>query len=215
MVDTLKRLPTDVEKGTVGGDTFNTNIPPRASSGHEQRTIEWDQCLYKGDVGYGVRTESDLEHIIIHHRRCRGRARSFPFRDPGDYKATLQRIGTGNGSTATFQLVKRYLVDENTDNVDDEGLEYTRTILLPVSGTVLIYVAASLKTEGLHYSVDYTTGIVTFHGSPGQFPTTGQAITATFEFDKPCRWDVDQLKISMIMIDLGQIPAMPIIEVID
>lgn len=217
MVDTLMRLPASIEKGTQGGDEFRTNIPEPAESGHEQRTITWDQCRYRGEVGFSIRPlrdggGDDLEKIITHHKRCKGRALSFPFPDPSDHEAvTPQLIGVGNGSTVTYQLVRNYIFDQNLDGVDDESHGYTRIITLPISGTVKIYLDDVLKTETTDYTIDYRTGLITFlHG----LPTAGQSITATFQFCKACRWDADQLKVSMIMIDLGQIPSMPIVEVI-
>jgi len=53
---------------------------------------------------------------------------------------------------------------------------------------------------------------VTF--TTGNIPTAGQAITATFEFDTPVRFAEDTLKVSMTMIDLGNIPSIPLIEVL-
>jgi uncharacterized protein (TIGR02217 family) len=61
--------------------------------------------------------------------------------------------------------------------------------LKPVSGTVLIAVAGVTKTETTHYTVNYTTGVVTFTG--GNIPTAGQAITAGFQFDVPVCFDQD------------------------
>ena len=47
----------------------------------------------------------------------------------------------------------------------------TRAIQLPVAGTVEISVAGVLKTETTHYTVDYSTGVVTFTG--GNIPAAG------------------------------------------
>jgi uncharacterized protein (TIGR02217 family) len=44
-------------------------------------------------------------------------------------------------------------------------------------------------------SIRATTGIVTF--TAGNFPTTGQAVTAGFEFDVPVRFDTDELDVNL------------------
>ena len=43
-------------------------------------------------------------------------------------------------------------------------------------------------------TVDYTTGLVTF----GSAPTSGHTLTWTGQFDTPCRFDIDDLKIELV-----------------
>jgi uncharacterized protein (TIGR02217 family) len=77
---------------------------------------------------------------------------------------------------------------------------------------VQIKVAGVTKTETTHYTIDYSTGLVTF--TSGNIPAAAQAVTATFEFDVPVRFAEDTLKVSMTMIDLGNIPSIPLLEVL-
>ena len=112
-------------------------------------------------------------------------------------------IGTGDGSAVAFQLIKSY------------GLVYVvnRVIQLPVEGTVAITVAGVAKVETTDYTVDYSTGLLTF--GAGDIPTTGQVVRATFEFDVPVRFTDDVLKVSMTMDDFGDIPSIPLMEVLN
>ena len=80
-----------------------------------------------------------------------------------------------------------------------------------MAGTVLVVVAGMTKTIGTHFTVDVTTGRVTF--LTGQIPTAGQVITAGFEFDCPVRFDTDKLEINVQGFRHGAIPHIPIIEV--
>ena len=196
------RLPVTVEQGAVGGPRFQTSIQT-ALSGIEQRIAEWDVARCEYDIGYAVRGKADLISEVIKLWRDRqGPAYPFRFKDWSDFQAENVEIGTGDASTAAFQLVKSYSVVFVT----------TRAIQLPVSGTVEISVAGVLKTETTHYTVDYSTGLVTFTG--GNVPAVGQAITASFEFDVPVRFAEDTLKVSMTMDDFGDIPSIPLLEVL-
>lgn len=204
MVDNV-RLPVGVEQGAVGGPRFRTTINV-ATSGKEQRIAEWDLARGEWDISYGIQTLEDLRDVIKLYYARMGRAFPFRFKDWSDYQATSQSIGTGDGTTAAFQLVKTY-----TDTV----LTYSRTILLPVSGTLRMFVAGVEKFTNVsppEWTANYSTGVVTF--AAGHIPTAGQAVTATFDFDVPVRFDDDHLKISLTTSVVGSIPPITISEVI-
>lgn len=83
-----------------------------------------------------------------------------------------QLIGTGDGSTADYQLIKRYT---------DAAGTLTRNITRPISGTVKVQVNGSDLTEGVDYTVNYTTGVVTLASAP----TAGHLVKAGFDFYFP------------------------------
>ena len=196
------RLPVEVEQGASGGPRFKTSIQT-ALSGIEQRIAEWDVARCEYDVGYAVRGKADLLSEVIKLWRDRlGPAYPFRFKDWSDFQATAVNIGTGDGSIAAFQLFKSYNIIYVVN----------RAIQLPVSGTVVITVAGVTKTETTHYTVDYSTGMLTF--TAGNIPAAGQVIRATFEFDVPVRFGEDTLKVSMTMDDFGDISSIPLIEVL-
>jgi hypothetical protein len=68
-----------------------------------------------------------------------------------------------------------------------------------------------LQTEGTDFSVDHTTGVVSF--LPGREPAAGAAVTAGFEFDVPVRFDTDHLAINLTSFRAGDIPDIAIVEV--
>jgi uncharacterized protein (TIGR02217 family) len=198
------RLPVEVEQGATGGPRFKTSIQT-ALSGVEQRIAEWDVARCEYDIGYAVRGKATLIKQVIELWRTRhGPAYPFRFKDWTDFEAVAINIGPGDGSTAAFQLVKRY-----SDNI----ITVTRAIQLPIEGTVEIEVADVPKTEDTHYTVDYVTGMLTF--TPGNIPAADVTIRAWFEFDVPVRFAEDVLNISMTMEDFGDISSIPLIEVLD
>jgi len=138
----------------------------------------------------------------------RGRLHGFRWKDHADFKscapaATIsaldQTIGTGDGATASFPLVKRY----------GTGLrDYMRPIVKPVSGTVIVAVNG---VASLDHTVDHATGTIAF--APGAVPPAGAAVTAGFEFDVPARFDTDLLRINLAGFAGGDVPEIPIVEV--
>lgn len=175
------RFPEDISYGSTGGPEFSTDIIT-THNGHEQRNINWSAARAKYNITYGVKSDQQLSELIAFFRARYGKAIGFRFKDWSDYKATRQEIGVGDGNTTTFQLVKRY--------ESGSGM-YVRIIKKPVYESLKIYFNDTIKTDG--YSVDYTTGKVTFATAP----SSGILITADFEFDVPVRFDTDHLSASI------------------
>ena len=204
------RFPTDISLNSSGGPERRTEIVV-LGSGHEERNTRWAQSRRRFNAGYGVKTLNDLHQVIDFFEERRGRLYGFRWKDQLDYKSTTpqdeismsdQTLGVGDGSQAEFQLIKQY---------GQNHAPYNRNINKPVSGTVRVAVAEELQTEGAHYIVDETTGVITFQS--GHIPAAGEAITAGFEFDTPVRFDNDTLKINLSRFQAGEIPDIPIIEI--
>ena len=73
---------------------------------------------------------------------------------------------------------------------------------------MLVAVDGTPRTEGVDYTIDNTTGLVTFLTAPG----TGQAITAGFEFDVAVRFGTDQIQASVATFQAGDMPSVPVVE---
>ena len=91
---------------------------------------------------------AQVAELVAFFRTRMGPAYGFRIKDWTDHQALAQTLGTGDGSTRTFQLVKRYA---------SGGEIATRTIAKPVAGTVRIYRDGVLATAG--WSVNSTTGL--------------------------------------------------------
>lgn len=173
------QFPPKIAYGASGGPEFNTSITT-TQAGFEQRNINWLKSRGRWDVSTGIKNKTDMDAVQAFFRARFGKAYGFRFKDWSDYQAVGQNIGTGNGVLTAFQLTKTYVSGSNT---------YVREIKKPVTGTVKIYLNSVLQGAG--YTVDLTTGIVTFSVAPG----AGVAVTADYDFDVPVRFDTDMLAV--------------------
>lgn len=212
------RFPDNISYGSKGGPKFNTTIIS-VNSGFEYGNINWDNAKHEYDVALGVRTQSELSDLIKFFQVARGKGHYFRYKDWMDYKScdvedTVsnidQAIGTGNGTLTIFQLSKTYTLGGVTIN--------ERNITRPVNSTILIAIDGTTKTEDTYtngtsnnnndYWIDYDTGIVTFNSAP----LTNEVVTWGGEFDVPCRFDTDELSISLDFYEHGS-TSIPVVEV--
>jgi uncharacterized protein (TIGR02217 family) len=122
------RFPDRIAVGAVGGPAFSTTVIATAS-GYEQRNINWAEARGRWNVATGIKRREDVAELIEFFRCRMGRAYGFRFKDHTDFRALAQLLGTGDGSTTTLQLVKRY---------SSGPTAVTRTIRKPVGGTVKV-----------------------------------------------------------------------------
>ncbi len=205
------RFPTAISRGATGGPERRTEIVV-LGSGHEERNSRWADSRRSYNAGYGLRSLDDLHAVIAFFEERRGRLHGFRFKDHSDFSsaaapsisvsASDQPIGTGDGTTTTFQLRKRY---------GSGFAPYQRDVVKPVAGTVRVAVAGAEQIEGSQLAVDATTGRITF--LPGHVPVVGAAVTAGFEFDVPVRFDSDRLEINVESFRHGSIPSIGLVEV--
>ncbi len=200
------RFPDNISRGARGGPERRTQIVEMAS-GDEERNASWTNSRRRYDAAYGIRRADDLSAVVAFFEARNGRLYGFRWKDWGDYKsclpsgapaATDQTIGTGDGTTTIFQLVKAYLSGAQS---------WIRTITKPVAGTVTVALDGIMQAAG--WTVDATTGQITFPTAP----TSGVAITAGFKFDVPVRFDTDRLDVTHDIERLGSITSIPLIEV--
>jgi uncharacterized protein (TIGR02217 family) len=204
------RFPLRLALGATGGPVRRTDIV-NLSNGREQRNQRWRDSRRSYDAGSGVKSLADLYAVLEFFEARGGQLHGFRFRDPVDWKscapgeavsAVDQGIGTGDGETAAFQLVKTYA---------DSGGSWVRRIVKPVAGTVVVSVnGVTAADEAL--SVDVVTGIITF--VDGHVPAVGDVVCAGYEFDVPVRFDTDRIDVNLAHFDAGRIPTIPLAEVL-
>jgi uncharacterized protein (TIGR02217 family) len=192
------QFPTDISHGSIGGPEFSTEVV-MLNSGYEQRNQNWTYPRERWQVAYGVRTKSQLDALREFFYARRGMAYGFRFKSHDDYEASDVEIGTGDGTTSEFQLIKTYTSGNYTMD---------RKITKPVSGTVSIYIDSALQSSPGDYTIDLTTGIVDFLVAPG----SGEVVMATFEFDIPMRFDTDHLAVNLQSY-LARAADVPIVEI--
>ncbi len=205
------RFPVSVARGARGGPVRKTEIVTLAS-GREHRNARWAHSRRRYEAGYGIKTLDELEAVIAFFEERRGRLTGFRWRDRVDCKSCApsrsptpadQVLGAGDGARTTFQLVKRY---------GGAHAPYQRLITKPVGGTVRVAVGGVEQVEAVAFACDPATGIVTF--LPGHVPPNGANVTAGFEFDVPVRFDTDEIEIDLSAFEAGDIPKIPLIEIL-
>jgi uncharacterized protein (TIGR02217 family) len=202
-------FPLDISLKSAGGPQRRTDVVA-LGSGAEERNARWAHSRRRYDAGYGVKTFAALSQVVAFFEERRGQLHGFRWRDRLDHSsaapgvmpaATDQVIGTGDGATAAYQLSKTYGAIYSP---------YQRPIAKPVPGSVRIAVAGTDAQDETAFSVDTTTGLVTFR--PGHIPAEGAAITAGFMFDVPVRFDTDYLEVDLSAFEAGAIPKIPLVE---
>jgi len=200
------RFPDAISRGARGGPERRTQVVELAS-GDEERNASWANSRRRYDVAYGIRRADDLAAVVAFFEARNGRLHGFRFKDWGDHKSCLpsgtpspldQPLGTGDGVRTAFQLAKRYASGPQS---------WTRTITKPVNGSVRVALGGTEQLSG--WSVDTTTGLVTF----GSAPAAGVPVTAGFEFDTPVRFDTDTLDVTLDLERLGSIASIPLLEI--
>jgi uncharacterized protein (TIGR02217 family) len=195
-------FPIEIGQEASVAPNFSTNVVTSAS-GFEARNANWAQARMRFDAGPGVRGEAELQTLLSFFRARRGPAVAFRFRDPYDNSssgmtgtpaANDQGIGTGDGTTDTFALVKAY------------GTGEQRRITRPVTGTVHIAVDGAELTTG--WTIE-DKGMIAFDDPPA----AGASITAGFLFDTPVRFADDHIEVNRSTFLAGEAPSVPLIEV--
>jgi uncharacterized protein (TIGR02217 family) len=198
-------FPLDIALGASGGPERRTDVV-LLGSGREERNARWAHSRRRYDAGYGVKSLAGLQAVIAFFEERRGRLHGFRFRDRLDHASAQpgaapspadQEIGTGDGETFSFPLVKTYGAGATA---------YRRPIGKPVAGSVRLAVGG---VETGAFTLDATTGLVTL----AMAPAVGAAVTAGFLFDVPVRFDTDRLDVNLTSFAAGEIPSIPLIEI--
>lgn len=204
------RFPINISRSSKAGPQRQTDVVT-LRSGAEQRNTIWADSRRKYNAGYAARSLVDLQSVVRFFEERRGRLYGFRWKDYLDFTSADpglmptpidQGIGVGDGSTATFQLVKVY---------GGAFAPWVRMIAKPVAGTVRIAVNGVEQALGIGFGVNTTSGVVTF--LPGHVPPSNASITAGFEFDVPVRFDTDYLEIDLDAVGVGEAADIPIIEI--
>lgn len=201
------RFPPNLSFGSVGGPERRTEVVT-LTNGFEERNTPWAHSRRRYDAGVGMRSLDDIETLIAFFEARRGQLYGFRWKDWSDYKSCPpskdpayldQHLGEGDGTRRVFGVTKRY----------ESGAEsYARPISKPVAGSVKVGLGGDPKIETVDYTVDVTTGEVTFVNPP----PLGAAVTAGFAFDVPVRFDTDRIQTSVASFQAGEVPNVPVVE---
>lgn len=173
-------FPRTIGFKALGGPGFNTTVN-EGFSGFESRNQNWSVSRGEWDVSL----TTPAEEIVSQQEFCDqlqafflivgGKANAFRLKDHKDFTngSTPQFFGTGDGITGTFQMQKTYtsgaysyiriIYKPVTSNVlDYQGKALIDTVTVFAGGVGQSKSAGYIGNAGTKYSLDYTTGQVTF-----------------------------------------------------
>jgi len=176
------RLRDDIAYGYQAGAGFR-NTTQSTASGHEYRIAQASQGRHRYECDLSQLDDTEAGEVKQFIMARRADLHSFRWKDWTDYNTTDsgqrfetvtaadQFLGTCDGTSQQFQLVKSYS--------DGVGSPYIRPLTLPVAGTLLVAVDGAPTGA---YTLSPSGGIITLTG------TVGQVVTAGCEFDVPVRF---------------------------
>ena len=189
----------------------------------EQRIPQGADGRREFNASHGIRSLKDLQALVKFHALRHGETYGFKVRDLLDYTVSVGAEGTlqhvYDGTTASFQLQKIYT---------DAAASWFREIYKPEQGSVKVYRNGTLRTEGVHYAINYTTGIITF--AVGSIPVLGDVIQWEGRYYVPVRFAVSKIPAVEILATMEEaadgsgwvvktgtadMPEVPMIEVKD
>lgn len=210
-----------ISYGSAGGPGQDVAVV-ETDGGLVEVVVRTENARRRYNAKWGVKSRQDLQYVQGFYIARRGPANGFRYKDWLDFNTTAdhgaanpgsntavahtdQVIGTGDGSTTQFRLLKRYVSGATT---------VVRYLTKPVAGTVKVGLDAVLAASG--WTVDTTTGLITFTSAPG----AGVSVTAGCEFDVPVMFSTDvawpqNLAAQIEDFGWGSVPDIPLVELPD
>jgi uncharacterized protein (TIGR02217 family) len=184
---------------------FQTRIQ-RAASGRELRALDYPFPLWQFTLVFAFLRDNpnagfdELRTLMGFYLSCQGAFGSFLFQDPSDYQVTGQYIAEGDSSTSVFQL-------QRTMGTSLPSGGFAEPTVAPNTVDAIYFDGITQDAAG--YSVDPSTGLVTFATPPG----TGLVITADFSYWFRCRFVDDSYDFENFMYRLWQLKKLTLISV--
>ena len=185
--------------------TFQTRIQ-RAVSGRELRALDYPYPLWQFTLVFDFLRDNpaagfdELRTLMGFFMLCQGAFGTFLFQDPSDDRVSGQQIGTGDTLRTVFQL-------QRTMGETLPGGGFLEPIVAPNVVSAVYF--NGIVQDPVGYSVDPTTGLVTFNIAPG----SGLIITADYSYYFRCRFIDDSYAFENFMFRLWQLKKLTFISV--
>lgn len=213
--------PDGLER-SFDGETWKGSRTPvwktliqEAASGDEARATTNTMPRYRFRLKYdesegGFLSEEEMQVFVGLFNQCRGATYGLTLVAPNDCLATNQQIGTGNGVTSEFQLVRTWGgVQATVGSItytsmaygwSDDGFRCAYMGGIAVNGV-------SVSSD--YWSLDADTGIVTF--ASGHYPTG--IVTATFHYAWRVRFVEDEYEFEDFLYQLHTLQSVDFITI--
>lgn len=152
----------------------------------EQRHCTWFDPLWEIDLETVIEDQEDFDLLVNFWRARKGA--SFRFRHPLDQEAVNVQLGTGTSTTTQYQLLQAY-----TSSYAGDTYTARRVVHLPVAPTVSITLNGTSTTA---YTLNATTGVVTFAAAPG----AGVVIRWSGTYDLPMRFVAQEMPTELTQV---------------
>lgn len=176
---------------------WNTNVQ-EAVSGKETRVGQWSYPRYLFELNYewlkSDPSAAEFQALKGFFNGCNGRAVTFLYSFAEDNSIAGQSIGTGDGNTKQFQMVRAC-----------GG--FAEPVFAPdaVSSVKINGAVQDPATYSVGAFENATPGIITFTAAPG----IGLSVTADFTFYYPCRFEDDTLEFEQFLHQLWKAGKVP------
>jgi uncharacterized protein (TIGR02217 family) len=195
--------------------TMQTRIQ-RAVSGRELRVLDYPAPLWQFDLTFSFLRDQwdtrggglgagydELRTLFALYLACYGAYGTFLFSDPTDNQRSGQYLGTGNSSTAQFQLLASY---------GPPGAPLFTAPVNAVDAITAVYVNGITQNPATYsYAAGLnSTGIITFT----EPPPNEASITVDFSFYFRCRFVDDSYTFENFMCQLWELKKLSFISVL-
>jgi len=155
----------------------------------EQRNQTSEYPIRTWNINWQWLDEAARDKVIELFQRAKGRYNFFLYEDYSDVLCTVDDWDfTAVGGESTTQLQKTYYKGET-----EEWSENKTKIQPSAKYTPTVYIDDVEKTEGTHYTLDDTTGIINWAGGSSPVGTlgAGEVVTADYKFYFKVRFSSD------------------------
>jgi uncharacterized protein (TIGR02217 family) len=195
---TFYEVTLDPLQNNIKGGPSYTTLKHTGPSHEETRMSLSSRAFRKYTIDLDPKNTSQMYAIYNFYVAMQGSLHSFRFTDFKDYLLTNepQTLTTGT----SLSLIKTY---------SGIGATEIRPIQKPQAGTITLQRNAVTFPSSGNWSIDNTTGIITFVTSQ-----IGSTITASGEFDTPVRFDLDEMMSEWTDLDIFAWKSVALIEII-
>jgi uncharacterized protein (TIGR02217 family) len=183
ILPSLSGLGFDVVRSPVWDTTIQ-----QAISGKETRIAKQTYPRWKWELTYNVlrsnATYGELQQLAGFFNQRQGMFDTFLYADADDNSVTGQALGTGDGSTQSFQLIRAF------------G-SFIEPVLAP-NVITHVYVNGAVQSSGSYAITSWgsaSPGILTFTAAPA----VSAAITADFSYYFPVRMSADSVSFNLFL----------------